>query len=116
MSRTAGDAGARGSVRCDDSAVRAFVGSLLTAGGVVAVLGLFGSVAKTVEVWRSPQTACVYIARPGPDGYCASSVPVTGLAKVPWAYLGLSLALLLLAVFLFTLRERIRPEQVRPGS
>ena len=88
--------------------MRSLAPSALTAAGVVALLGFFGSVTKTVEVWRSPQTACVSTGRPGVEGFCASTVPVTGLAKVPWTYLGLSLALLLLAVFLFTLRERIR--------
>ena len=88
--------------------MRSLAPSVLTAAGVVALLGFFGSVAKTVEVWRSPQTACVSSGRPGVEGFCASTVPVTGLAKVPWTYLGLSLALLLLAVCLFTLRERIR--------
>jgi hypothetical protein len=96
--------------------MRSFAGALLTTAGVLAVLGLAGSVAKAVEVWRSPHTRCVYIARPGVDGICASTVPVTGLAKVPWTYLGLGLALLLLAVCLFTLRERIRPEEIRPES
>jgi hypothetical protein len=90
--------------------MRSLAPSVLTAAGVVALLGFFGSVAKTVEVWRAPQTQCVSEMRPGADGFCASTVPVTGLAKVPWAYLGLSLALLLLAVCLFTLRERIRTE------
>jgi hypothetical protein len=89
--------------------MRSLAPAVLTTAGVLALLGLAGSVAKAVEVWRSPQTRCVYIARPGVEGYCASSVPVTGLAKVPWMYLGLALALLLLAVCLFTLRERIRP-------
>jgi len=88
----------------------------LTVAGVLALLGFFGSVAKTVEVWRSPRTACVYEGRPGVDAYCARDVPVTGLAKVPWTYLGLSLGLLLLALCVFTLRERIRTEQIRPGS
>ena len=87
--------------------MRSFAGALLTTAGVLAVLGFFGGVAKTVEVWRSPQTRCVYEGRPGIDAYCARDVPVTGLAKVPWTYLGLSVALLLLAVCLFTLRERI---------
>jgi hypothetical protein len=96
--------------------VRSFVGALLTTAGVVAVLGLFGSVAKTVEVWRSPETTCVYEGRPGFDAFCARDVPVTGLAKVPWTYLGLSLALVLLAIALFTLRERIRPEDVPPAT
>jgi hypothetical protein len=85
-----------------------FSAGILTFLGVLAVLGFAGSVAKTVEVWRSPQTKCVYIARPGADAFCATTVPVTGLAKVPWTYLGLSVGLLLLAVCLFTLRERIR--------
>jgi hypothetical protein len=83
-------------------------GSLLTVAGVVALLGFFGSVAKTVQVWRSPQTRCVPDLRPGVESFCGSSVPVTGLAKVPWTYLGVSVALLVLAVCLFTLRERIR--------
>jgi hypothetical protein len=96
--------------------MRSFAGAVLTAAGVLAVLGFVGSVAKAVQVWRSPLTRCVYIARPGVEGYCASTVPVTGLAKVPWTYLGLGLALLLLAVCLFTLRERIRPDQIRPES
>ncbi len=90
--------------------MRSLAPSVLTATGVVALLGFFGSVAKTVEVWRSPQTRCVTTVRPGVDAFCTSTVPVTGLAKVPWTYLGLSLALLLLAVFLFTLRERIRTD------
>jgi hypothetical protein len=88
--------------------MRSLGGPLLTTAGVIAVLGVFGSVAKTVEVWRSPQTACVSDGRRGIEGFCSSTVPVTGLAKVPWTYLGLSLALVLLAVCLFTLRERIR--------
>ena len=96
--------------------MRSFAGSVLTAAGVAALIGFCGSVAKTVEVWRSPQTACVSDGRRGVEGFCSSTVPVTGLAKVPWTYLGLSLALILLALFLFTLRERIRPEQIRPGS
>jgi hypothetical protein len=90
--------------------MRSLGGAALTTAGVLALLGVAASVAKTVAVWRSPRTACVYIARPGADGFCASTVPVTGLAKVPWAFLGLSVALLLLAVCLFTLRERIRTE------
>ena len=90
--------------------MRSLAPSLLTAAGVLAVIGFFGSVAKAVEVWRSPQTRCVFDARPGIEGFCATTVPVTGLAKVPWSYLGLSLALLLLAVCVFTLRERIRTE------
>jgi len=94
--------------------MRPFAGALLTTAGVVAILGFFGSAAKTVEVWRSPRTTCVYEGRPGIDAFCNRDVPVTGLAKVPWTYLGLSLALVLLAVFLFTLRERIRPEEIRP--
>jgi hypothetical protein len=88
--------------------MRSLAPPVLTAAGVLAVLGFFGSVAKAVEVWRSPLTACVRDGRPGAEGICASTVPVTGLAKVPWTYLGLALALLLLAVCLFTLRERIR--------
>ena len=94
----------------DDSAVRSLGGSALTAAGVLALLGFFGSVAKAVDVWRSPQTECVSDGRPGVEGFCSATVPVTGLAKVPWTYVGLSLGLLLLAVFLFTLRERIRTE------
>ena len=90
--------------------MRSLAPSVLTAAGVLAVLGFFGSVAKAVEVWRSPQTRCVFDGRPGVEGFCATTVPVTGLAKVPWTYLGLSLALLLLAVCLFTLRERVRTE------
>ena len=90
--------------------MRSFGGPVLTTAGVLALLGFFGSVARTVQVWRSPQTRCVPDMRPGVESFCASSVPVTGLAKVPWAYLGLSLGLLLLAVCLFTLRERIRTE------
>lgn len=88
--------------------MRSLAPSVLTAAGVCALLGFFGSVAKAVEVWRTPQTRCVYIARPGADGFCSMSVPVTGLAKVPWGYVGLSVGLLVLAVCLFTLRERIR--------
>jgi hypothetical protein len=91
--------------------MRSFAPSLLTAAGVVTLLGFFGSVAKTVEVWRSPQTKCVYNASPGADGFCAMSVSVTGFAKVPWAYLGLSVGLLLLAVCIFTLRERIQSRE-----
>jgi hypothetical protein len=90
--------------------MRSLTLALLTTAGVLAVLGFIGSAAKAVDVWRSPQTRCVYEGRPGIDAYCARDVPVTGLAKVPWSYLGLSVALLLLAVCLFTLRERIRTE------
>lgn len=88
--------------------MRSLAPSVLTAAGVCALLGFFGSVAKAVEMWRTPQTRCVYNSSPGAEGFCSMTVPVTGLAKVPWAYAGLSLTLLLLAVFLFTLRERIR--------
>jgi hypothetical protein len=88
--------------------MRSFAGAVLTAAGALAVLGFLGSVAKAVEEWRTPQTRCVYIATPGAEGFCASNVPVTGLAKVPWPYLGLSVTLLLLAVCAFTLREQIR--------
>ena len=88
--------------------MRSFGQAVLTAAGVLAVLGFFGSVAKAVVEWTSPQTACVSDGRPGAEGFCASTVPVSGLAKVPWTYLGLGLALLLLAVCLFTLRERIQ--------
>ena len=91
--------------------MRSFVPSLLTAAGVCTLLGFFASVAKTVEVWRSPQTQCVYNAAPGVEGFCAMSVSVTGLAKVPWAYLGLSVGLLLLAVCIFTLREWIQARE-----
>ena len=90
--------------------MRSLGGSVLTAAGALAVLGFFGSVAKAVVVWRSPQTACVSDGRSGVEGFCSATVPVTGLAKVPWTYLGLSVSLLLLAVFLFTLRERVRTE------
>jgi hypothetical protein len=96
--------------------MRSFAASVLTAAGVLAILGFFGGVAKTVEVWRTPQTTCVYEGGTRPDSYCARDVAVTGLAKVPWTYLGLSVALLLLALCVFTLRERIQPEQIRPGS
>ncbi len=88
--------------------MRSIAPSVLTVAGVVAVLGFFGSVAKAVEVWRSPQTRCVRDLTPSVDRFCGSTVPVTGLAKVPWGYLGLSVGLLLLAVCLFTARERIR--------
>lgn len=94
--------------------MRSVVPSVLTAAGVVTLLGFFGSVAKTVEVWRTPQTRCVVDGRPGVEGICARTVPVTGLAKVPWAYLGLGVGLLLLAVCIFTLRERIQAEQSQP--
>jgi hypothetical protein len=94
----------------DDSTMRSLGGAVLTAAGVAALLGFFGSIAKAVEVWRSPQTTCVFDHRPGAEGFCVSTVSVTGLAKVPWTYLGLGVALLVLAVCLFTLRERIRPE------
>ena len=80
--------------------------SALTVAGVLALLGFFGSVAKAVQAWRSPHTTCVFDRRPGAEGFCMSTVRVSGLARVPWTYLGLSLALLLLAVVLFTLRER----------
>jgi hypothetical protein len=92
--------------------MRSLAASLFTAAGVLAVLGFAGSVAKTVQVWRTPETTCVRDMRPGAEGFCLSTVPVSGLAKVPWTYLGLSVALLLLAVCIFTLRERIRT----PGS
>ncbi len=82
--------------------------AVLYAAGVLAVLGFAGSVAKTVVAWTSTQTACVSDRRPGADGFCEATVRVSGLAKVPWTYLGLSLALLLLAVCLFTLHERVR--------
>lgn len=87
---------------------RSFAGAVLTAAGVLALLGFVGSVAKTVEVWRSPQTACLSDRRPGADGFCTATVPVTGLAKVPWTYVGIGVGLLMLAICLFTLRERIR--------
>jgi hypothetical protein len=90
--------------------MRSLAPSVLTTAGVLAVLGFIGSAAKAVEVWRSPQTTCVYEGGLGIDAYCARDVAVTGLAKVPWAYLSLSVGLLLLAVCLFTLRERIRTE------
>jgi hypothetical protein len=89
--------------------MRSVAPAVLTVAGVLALLGFFGSVAKAVEVWRTPQTTCVFDRRPGAEGFCMSTVPVSGLAKVPWTYLGLSVALLLLAVCLFTVRERIRP-------
>ncbi len=82
--------------------------AVFTTAGVAALLGFFGSVAKTVEVWRSPRTACVSNRNPGAEGFCARTVPVTGFAKVPWTYVGLGLALLLLAFCLFALRERLR--------
>jgi hypothetical protein len=88
--------------------MRSMAPSVLTAAGVVALFGFFGSVAKAVKVWTSPQTKCVSDGRQGIEGFCSSTVPVSGLEKVPWGYLGLSLALLLLALCLFTLRERIR--------
>jgi hypothetical protein len=96
--------------------VRSLAPPALTAAGVVAVLGFLGSVAKAVEVWRTPQTRCVFDGRPGIEGICATTVPVTGLAKVPWAYLGLGVGLFLLAVCIFTLRERIQPEGSQPQS
>ena len=88
--------------------MRSFGPAVLTAAGALAVLGFFGSVAKAVVAWRTPQTRCVSDGRQGVEGICASTVPVSGLSKVPWTYLGLGLALLLLAVCIFTLRERIR--------
>jgi len=90
--------------------MRSLGASALTAAGVAALIGVFGSVAKAVEVWRSPQTRCIAGRGTGADRFCSASVPVTGLAKVPWTYLGLALALLLLAVCIFTLRERLRTE------
>ncbi|HEY2355175.1 MAG TPA: hypothetical protein VGH79_09795 [Gaiellaceae bacterium] len=82
----------------------------LTIAGVLALLACAGAVVKGVDAWTSPQTRCVTEQRPGADAFCARTVPVSGLAKVPWTYVGVALALLLLAVCLFTLRERVRAE------
>jgi hypothetical protein len=84
--------------------------AVLTLAAVLALLGVAGSVTKAVRVWTSPQTRCVSDSRPGADGFCEATVPVSWLAKTPWTYLGLSVALFLLAVFLFSLRDRIRTE------
>jgi len=96
--------------------VRTWVPSLLTAAGALAVLGFFGAIAKGVQAWRTPHTVCIRSGYPGAEGYCTMTAPVTGLAKVPWGYVGLSVGLFLLAVCIFTLRERMQAEDSQPES
>ena len=78
-------------------------GVAMTILGVLAVLGCLGSVVNAISLWTSTDVCF-------PDGKprCVTTGPASGLTHGPWLYLGLALGLFLLAVCLFTLRERIR--------
>ena len=77
---------------------------VVTVAGVLVVLACLGSVGSAIAEWTSTQTC----GGTGRDHFCVTTGPGSGLSHGPWTYMGVGLALLLLAVCLFTLRERIR--------
>jgi hypothetical protein len=70
-------------------------------------MGCLGSVAAAVVLWASTPE-CYPLSEPSGRIVCTRTGAASDLSQGPWTYLGLSVALLLLAVFLFTLREQIR--------
>lgn len=78
----------------------------LTILGALAVVGCLGAVGATIAVWTSTPV-CFPESKPGVAA-CVRTGPASDLTHGPWTYAGVALGLFLLAVCLFTLRERIR--------
>ena len=79
---------------------------VLTFAGVSAVIGCLGSVAAAVVAWTSTRCFPEGEAR-GNSSICVGTGNAADLTHSPWTYLALGLGLFLLAVCLFTARERI---------
>ena len=79
----------------------------LTFAGVLVILACLGSVASAIVAWTSTQCYPEGQTR-GNGSICVRTGHAAGLTHSPWTYLGLGLALFLLAVCVFTVRERIR--------
>lgn len=90
--------------------MRSFGHAVLTVAGVVTVLGFIGSVAAAIAAWTSTRCSSEGLAL-GIGVYCVRTGYAARLTHSPWTYLALGMGLFLLAVCIFTARERIRPAE-----
>jgi hypothetical protein len=84
--------------------MRVIVRVALTFAGVLVILGCLAAVAGAIAGWTATQV-CGGTVR---DHFCVTTGPASDLSAGPWWYVGLAVALFLLAVCVFTVRERLR--------